>query len=68
MQKNNDDSVTLSKAEWRQINKAYQHLYTIISDSPSSLGDYCANRAQYLNIMRWKDLLAGREFNKANYE
>jgi hypothetical protein len=68
MEKHKNGSVTLTKAEFQEVNEAYQKLCDILSQMPSFLGDFCDTRAEYINIVKWEHQLAGREFDPAEFE
>jgi len=68
MRKNEDDSVTLTKREYSELNKAYQKLFRLISDGPTFLGDYCRDRNEYLRIVKWQCWLEGEEFRRKDWE
>lgn len=68
MRKNEDDSVTLTKREFSELNKAYQRLYHLVAGGPSSLYDYCDSHSEYLRIARWQCQLAGEVFHRKDWE
>jgi hypothetical protein len=68
MQKHQDGSVTLSKRELADLNKAYQKLRSIIAGGPSFLGDYFDTQKDYLRVEKWKCQLSGNKFDITDYQ
>lgn len=68
MIKHEDGSVTLTKSEFAQLNKAYQGLYSILNNMPSSIQDYFDTHAQVMNVFKWSELLQGKKFNRKDFE
>lgn len=67
MIKNPDGSVTLTKEELEELNKAYQQIVGILDGFPAFLGDYFCNEEDYINARKWDDLLDGKEFVRSNW-
>lgn len=68
MQKNKDGSVVLTKKELKEVNKAYQSLYTILGDMPTFLGDFFDEQEDYINVEKWHCLLNGKKFDRSDWE
>jgi hypothetical protein len=58
LERNKDGGVTLSREQLQELAQAYQHLYTIVSDSPAGLSDYCETDEEEQIIRKWRKLLS----------
>ena len=68
MQKHEDGSVTLTKQELSELNKAYQGLYDIINNGIACIGDYFDDQEDVMHIRKWSALLKGKRFNREDWE
>jgi hypothetical protein len=68
MQKHEDGSVTLTKKELSELNKAYQGLYNIINGGITYIGDYFRNQEDVMKIRKWSAQLQGEEFDRSGWE
>lgn len=68
MQKHEDGSITLTKKELAELNKAYQKLIGILDRMPASLEDFCKSHEEYINLRRWEAQLQGEEFDRSGWE
>ncbi len=68
MNTNEDGSMTLTKREFAELNKAYQGLFDILTDMPSYIGDFFVDDKETLiAIFRWHEQLQGNTFIKSHY-
>lgn len=68
MKKHEDGSVTFTKKEMKEVNKAYRGLYDVLGSFPTFIGDYFKEYADYLNMEKWHMQLNGETFRKEDFE
>jgi hypothetical protein len=68
MQKHEDGSVTLTKEELSELNKAYQALYEIANGGVSSIEDYFDDQKDVMKIRKWSAQLNGKKFRRSDWE
>jgi hypothetical protein len=68
MKKHEDGSVTLTKEELSELNKAYQGLYDIINNGITYIGDYFDDQTDVMKVRKWSALLNGEKFRRSDWE
>ena len=66
MMKHEDGSITLSPLDVAALRRAYYALFKCVSRGPASMQDFYSE-TQYLNIARWYERLAGKQFRRSDW-